>query len=115
MYMHLFLYLWYLPEKAKFHNKKTYNILFINIRTQPSVICMYICWKNIVRSLASRLDVKEFQFNRSSFDNTYVLKVPKRMDVLFWDDVCYMGIYNYLFREKDYVGPTALPSVTFHR
>ena len=26
------------------------------------------------------------------------------MDVLFWGDVCYMGIYNYLFREKDYVG-----------
>ena len=61
--------------------------------------------------------MKEFQFNRSSFkfDNTYVLKVPKRMDVLFWDDVCYMGIYNYLFHEKDYVGLTALPSVTFHR
>ena len=49
--------------------------------------------------------VKEFKFNIDrALKHDHVLKVPKRMDVLFWGNVCYMGIYNYLFREKDYVG-----------
>ena len=69
MYMHFFLFIYDTNrEKAKFHYQKTYNIPFINIRTQPSVIYMK---ENRPKFGLGR--VKEFKFNipgRSSFNNT---------------------------------------------
>ena len=59
-------------EKAKFHYQKTYNIPFINIRTQPSVIYM-----KEHRPKFGLGHVKEFNFNidralitRSCFKST---------------------------------------------
>ena len=75
-YLHVHAFFFFIydtnREKAKFHYQKTYNIPFINIRTQPSVIYM-----KEHRPKFGLGHVKEFNFNinralitRSCFKST---------------------------------------------
>ena len=70
LHVHAFVSLFMILTGRKLNSiikKKTHNIPFINIRTQPSVIYM-----KEHRPKFGLGHVKEFKFNRSSFDNTYM-------------------------------------------